>query len=377
MNAEGAPPIVTIIVPVRNERDFIVQMLEQLYNQSYPKDRFEVIVADGMSTDGTPEIVRQFAKSHPDFSLQLLDNPRRLSSAGRNLAVKRGRGDYFLLVDGHAYIPSRNLISDMVRFAQQHGARVLGRPQPLSPPDIDTFQKMVALARQSPLAHSQESLIYSDYQGWASPLSIAVMYRRDVFDEVGYFDESFDAGEDLEFNYRIERRGVQCFTSPLFAVYYYPRKSFAALFRHLHRYGEGRAAFLSKHPTRFRLETLAPMGLVVTNICLVGIGILSPVFWLVLGVLDTAYAMLLAAEGLRLAKCSGARFSWRIPAIIACIHVALGGGLLVGSVRSIARLLGKRSVRMKTGTEAYRSEHLEGRLLAGVNEFLFRKKGLK
>jgi cellulose synthase/poly-beta-1,6-N-acetylglucosamine synthase-like glycosyltransferase len=330
-------PMVTVIIPVRNEERFIGQTLSQIAEQDYPHDRLEVIVADGMSDDTTPQLVREFAATHPGLTVRLVPNPKRLSSAGRNLAVTHGQGDYFLLVDGHVCIPSRTLISDMVTVARRLGARVLGRPQPLSPPDINDFQAMVALARESPIAHSQESFIYSAYEGWTSPISIGVMYRRDVFDEVGHFDERFDAAEDLEFNYRIERRGIRCYTAPRFAVMYYPRDSFTGLFRQMRRYGTGRAAFVLKHPERFRVETVVPAGFVAALTVLSVAGFFRSEFWLVLAVLLAVYGAVLFTESLRLLYRRRRRFSFRVPAVIACVHVGLGLGFLAGIGRSLRR----------------------------------------
>lgn len=341
MSAHADLPLITVMLPVRNEERFIEQTLTQIHEQSYLHDRMEVIVTDGLSTDATAAIVRLFADRHPDLAVRLIPNPKRLSSAGRNLAVQNGHGDYFLLIDGHVHIPSRDLIRDMVRMALKHDARVLGRPQPLSPPDISFFQRMVALARHSPLAHSQESFIYSEYEGWTSPISIGVMYHRDVFEEVGRFDEGFDAAEDLEFNYRIERQGIQCFTSSRFAVHYYPRDSFSGLYRQMRRYGYGRAAFVIKHPERIRVETLVPAGFVAVNVTLLVLG----VFWLkalvLFGVFLAAYVSILVGEGMRLARRHGVGFSMLLPAIIACVHVGLGMGFLGGVARWPVRLVEK------------------------------------
>lgn len=331
--AERRLPSITVMLPVRNEERFIAQTLQQIYDQDFPRALLDVVVADGMSTDRTGEIVRAFAESHPDLRIQLLANRKRLSSAGRNLALRHGRGEYFLLIDGHVHIPRRDLLSTAAQLVSEHDAQVLGRPQPLTPPDIGEFQRMVALARQSPLAHSQESFIYSQFEGWASPLSIGVMYRRDLVRQVGEFDETFDAAEDLEFNYRIERAGLRCYTSPRLAVHYYPRDSFSGLFRQTRRYGYGRAGFVFKHPERFRIETIVPAGFVVLLAALPLAGLTHVGFlagWLALVLL---YAAILALEGLRLARRAGIAFSWRLSAIIACVHLGLGVGFLEGVVR--------------------------------------------
>jgi succinoglycan biosynthesis protein ExoA len=336
-------PRITVMLPVRNEQRFIAQTLKQIYDQDYPKALLDVVVADGMSTDSTRDIVSDFARTHPDLQVQLIENPKRLSSAGRNIALRHGRGEYFLLIDGHVHMPGPDTIASYARLAVANEAQVLGRPQPLTPPDINEFQRLVALARQSPLAHSQESFIYSQFEGWTSPISIGVMYRRDLIERMEPFDESFDAAEDLEFNYRIEQLGLKCFTSPSLAVHYYPRESLQGLFRQTSRYGYGRAAFVFKHPERFTIETIVPAGFVATIALLPVMGlVLDHRFWWLWLALVAVYAGALTLEGMRLARRAGVAFDGRLPAIIACVHAGMGSGFLQGMLRWPRKWLQRR-----------------------------------
>ncbi|WP_369601993.1 glycosyltransferase family 2 protein [Hahella sp. SMD15-11] len=337
--SQGVRTRFTVFIPVRNESRYIRQTLQQLYDQDYPKELYEVIVADGESDDGTPDIVRDFARQHPDFALTLINNPVRLSSGARNRAIRSGKGDYFLLVDGHVYIPSRQLLRNADRLIRETGASVLGRPQPLDPPDITSFQRDLAIIRSSPLAHSVESLIYSDYEGWASPLTIGTLYHRSVFEAVGLFDEQFDAAEDLEFNYRLEKLGFQCYTSPELEIKYYPRHDVRSLFRQLQRYGLGRARFILKHPERLTWEVLVPPAFVLFLTLGALIALMLPGFgWLWLATL-ALYVGLVAIEGVRLSLAHGRFLLHRALQLIPVVHVALGWGFLKG----LLGLLKKRS----------------------------------
>jgi len=106
MKENMVKPFITVVMPVYNEGRFIEQTLRQLLAQEYPADRYEILVADGMSTDTTREMVRTLANEYPQ--IKLLDNPKRKSSAGRNVGFQNGRGEYFLVVDGHCYIPNNH-----------------------------------------------------------------------------------------------------------------------------------------------------------------------------------------------------------------------------------------------------------------------------
>src|ERR1039457_2213966 len=113
-------PFLTVVMPVRNEARFISDTLGKLLNQEYPEDRYEIIVADGMSDDGTRELVMTLAQK--EKKLRLLDNSKRLSSAGRNLGFRNGQGDYFIVVDGHCYIPDNQLFNNIVNCLIKSGA---------------------------------------------------------------------------------------------------------------------------------------------------------------------------------------------------------------------------------------------------------------
>ncbi|WP_272913357.1 glycosyltransferase family 2 protein [Desulfohalovibrio reitneri] len=116
----------------------------------------------------------------------------------------------------------------------------------------------MAEARASRLGHGGGSLIYSGYEGYASPVSNGAAYSRRALDRVGLVDESFDACEDVEFNHRVERAGLRTYTSPALTVRYYPRESFSSLLRQMVRYGEGRCRLWRKHPSSLSATTLVP-----------------------------------------------------------------------------------------------------------------------
>src|SRR5205085_3108463 len=104
-----------------------------------------------------------------------------------------------LLVDGHCELQSRDYLRTLVNLFQRHGVESVGRPQPLEIPGATPLQRTIAAARRSRLGHNPGSHIYSADGGLVPPQSVAIAYRREVFERVGRFDESFDACEDVEF----------------------------------------------------------------------------------------------------------------------------------------------------------------------------------
>lgn len=340
-------PFITIVMPVRNEARFIQDTLWQLLKQDYPADRFEILVVDGQSDDGTTRMVQKLSATHPQ--IRLIQNEKRLSSAGRNLGFQHGKGELFLVVDGHCYLPDDQLLRNVVRCFEESQADCLGRPQPLDPPGLTPFQQAVALARASRFGRSGSSLIYSDYEGYASPASNGAAYRRGVFDLIGLVDETIDACEDVEFNFRVEGAGLRAYTSPSLMVKYYPRENLRGLFHQLARYGQGRLRFLKKRPESLSVETFVPLGLVL---CLAlffctGSG--------VLGALIALYVGLVFFFSLQIARRWGWRHFGYLVAIYPVIHLGLGWGSLKEVTSSMRSLLyhyydEKVSRRWRSGT---------------------------
>jgi len=332
-------PYITIVMPVRNEARFIRGTLTRLLEQDYPADRFEIIVADGMSDDGTQATVLELAESYPQ--IRLMENPRMLSSAGRNIGFANGKGDYFLVVDGHCHIPDEKLLQNVADCFAKSGADCLGRPQPLDPPELSGFQEAVALARGSKLGHGGDSLIYGDYEGFASPVSNGAAYRREVFDKIGYVDEGFDACEDVEFNYRLEQAGLTCYSSPKLTIRYYPRENLRGLFRQMSRYGKGRRRFTRKHPPALSFNQLIPAVFVAGLSILILSGIWSLVsgHWsLVTGQLSIIfglYFLLTIVESVRLVNENGWKYMPELPPIFFAIHFGLGYGFIAEAVKVV------------------------------------------
>lgn len=347
MGSRRDAPFITVVMPVRNEACFIGDTLRQLLNQTYPIDRYEIIVADGMSDDGTRDIVQGIHKNHPQ--VKLFDNTKRLSSAGRNVGFKNGQGDCFLVVDGHCFIPTEEFLGNISECFEKSGADCLGRPQPLDPPGLTWLQQAIAIARGSKLGHGGDSLIYSDFEGYSSAASNGAAYRREVFAAIGYVDELFDACEDLEFNYRLDKAGLKTYMSPKLTVRYYPRANFKGLFRQMARYGRGRFRFMQKHPDALTVNQLIP-GAFVAGLILavfVSIALLVPPLvtkqhviapqWHQLIVLlfvspYVLYVILVLGESIRLAAQKGWSYLFKLPLIFFTVHLGLGWGFLLGAL---------------------------------------------
>jgi succinoglycan biosynthesis protein ExoA len=318
-----------VIVPVRNEEKFVAAVLHGLMRQHYPQDRFEVIVADGESTDATVRIVTKL--QHHYQGLKLVRNKHRWSSAGRNAAIAVARGEIILLVDGHCELRNTNYLAEVAQAFVRSQADCLGRPQPLEIDGATVVQRAIALARASALGHNPGSHIYSETEAFVRPESVAVAYRRYVFDRCGQFDEYFDACEDVEFNHRVAQAGFRCFFTPAIKLGYAPRASLRGVFRQMARYGRGRVRLLRKHPQTFSLACFLPAIFLMSVIA----GLPAALLWP--SAIGVGYACMLASYVLSVLLMS-VRLSWQVgepqllyllPFVYGAIHLGAGVGVVL------------------------------------------------
>lgn len=236
----------SVVLPVLNEARDIGRLLREVLSQTPPPGGFEVLVVDGGSTDETRGIVEDLSRTHPQ--LRLLDNPRRLSSAGRNVGVQAARSDYVLFLDGHCALPRPDYLARTVELFETTGAACLCRPQPLNRIADGAWAAAISQARHSRLGHNPSSDIYGGGPGTCDPRSAGAAYLRSCIEHLGGYDERFDACEDVEFNCRVAAAGFPAYLHPDLSVDYRPRSSLTALLAQMIRYGRGRARLMARHP---------------------------------------------------------------------------------------------------------------------------------
>lgn len=339
-------PSISVILPVRNESKSLPALLTSLLKQDLPANEFEIIVADGASTDSTRDIVRNLASKSP-VTITLVDNPGIRSGPGRNAGVSVARGEYILFIDGHCHIPSAQLLRDTILLFKQTQADCLCRPQPLLAPTKSDFGAAVAAVRASRLGHGRDSLIYDmTRSGFVDPASSGAAYRRSVFTRLGAYDPSFDACEDVDFNTRARKSGMRAYTDPRLAVFYEPRSSLSSLIKQMLRYGRGRARLMFKHPDCASSGQLAPALLVLWIIAALLASVspihIAPWFRWALFAPVALYLVSVFLSSVVLARKSSARFLYQAPAIYLAIHLGLGIGLWTETIRRAALLFTRR-----------------------------------
>jgi succinoglycan biosynthesis protein ExoA len=323
-------PMISVVVPVRNERTMLPKLIDQLLKQNYPVDRFEVLLVDGRSTDGTADLVqRRYTQKR--VKVRVLDNPKMRASAGRNIGICAAAGDVIVFIDGHCTIPSKNLLEDTAAILRQTGAGCLVRPQPLLGPALTPTGEAIAQAWASWLGRAQDAKT-CDLQriGFVETAGVGAAYPREVFARVGFYDESFDACEDAEFQTRVGKAGIRAYTDPRLAVYDRPRKNVRRLFQQMVQNGRGRIRLMRKYPESGSKRQLAPLAILAVVALTALAWTLLPrgaaeMAAIPLGLMMAAVLATSVQVGIR----HGLISAWRAPRIFAAIYCGLGVGLLM------------------------------------------------
>lgn len=325
----------SVVVPIRNEARHIRSVLLQLLDQTLEADRYEILVADGRSEDHSRAIVQELAREHP--RIRLVDNPGRRSAAGRNAGARLARGAYVLFVDGHCRIPSRTLLADALE-AFERGVTCISRPQPLIPANESPIARAIVATRRSAFGHVPGSQIFDARSRMVDPTSAGCGYTLELFQRLGGFDEEFDAAEDVEFNVRVRRAGVQALHSPAFAIEYFARDSWRGLSRQMRRYGIGRGRLLRKWPGETSWAAAVPA------LAIVAFALLAKSTWLfplgtswLLGAVTLAIGLLVIVA-LGVAVKSGPIIGVLSVPTILVILIASGVGFLWGVAQPARRL---------------------------------------
>ena len=97
--------MLSVICPIYNEEKYIAKCIDSILNQDYPKNDLEVLFVDGMSTDRTREIVKEYASRYS--FIKLIDNPNKIVPPAMNIGIKESKGEIIIRLDAHAEFPSQ------------------------------------------------------------------------------------------------------------------------------------------------------------------------------------------------------------------------------------------------------------------------------
>ncbi|MDI9434144.1 MAG: glycosyltransferase family 2 protein [Planctomycetota bacterium] len=227
-------PRVSIIMPVRNEEEYLFSVVESLEAQDYPKESLEIIVADGMSGDSTRMLLEESKARNP--ALVVIDNPERIVSTGLNRAIRCATGDIIIRVDCHASY-SESYVSSLIRHLRELKADNVGGLLDTVPPNDSRKARAIAISMSNPFGVGNSHFRIGTARVREVDTVPFGCFRREVFDRIGLFDEDLVRNQDDEFNARMRKHGMKLYVVPDVVVRYYARDTYARLFRMFYQYG--------------------------------------------------------------------------------------------------------------------------------------------
>jgi succinoglycan biosynthesis protein ExoA len=328
--------LVSVIVPCYNEQATIGLLLDALFKQTYPRQDMEVIIADGLSTDGTRQVIEAYQIAHPQLKIAVVENQRRNIPAGLNQAIRASSGEYIVRLDAHS-MPYPEYIERCVVALQAKLGDNVGGVWEIKPAGVGWMAKSIAAAASHPLGVGDA---YYRYTGSAKPVDTVPFgaFRRSLINQIGFFDETLLTNEDYEFNVRVRQAKGVVWLDPAIRSVYFARPTWFALLRQYWRYGFWKGRMLLRYPHTLRWRQALPPLLVISLIGLFVFGFWHPLAHTILLIELVVYfaALLLVATALVI-KRGDIMLLIGVPLAIGSMHLSWGTALLMSLISSPGR----------------------------------------
>jgi succinoglycan biosynthesis protein ExoA len=324
VNSRSHAPYVSVIIPCRNEEDYIEPCIRSILAQRPPFGGFEIIVADGMSSDGTPAILKRLSRENP--SLRVIANPRRIVSSGLNEALKMAKGNIIVRMDAHTEYAA-DYLQQCIDVLCETGADNVGGPWCavgsgfVSSAIAAAFQSAFGMGRAKGHDPNYEGLVDTVYLG---------CWPREVFGRIGTFDEELVRNQDDEFNLRLTRYGGRIWQSPRIKSCYRVRGSLRLLWKQYKQYGYWKVRVIQKHKVPASFRHLVPGCFVASLLALPVISAFwQPARWIWTFVIISYMICNITASVVTAAR-TNFKLILVLPVTFACYHISYGYGFMRG-----------------------------------------------
>ena len=323
-------PTVTIVMPVFNEAGFIERSLMGALGQDYPSGRLEIIVADGMSTDGTREKVMDMQSRFEN--VRLIDNPYRIVPTGLNRAIAAARSEIIVRFDGHCEYP-HDYVRKLIEMRRKFSATSIGGV--LAPQGKTYVQKAIAAAYYSPVGLGGSALKAASGEMCREVDAVhGGCWERKHLLEIGGFDESMVRNQDDELSFRLRKRGGRVVQNLALSVSYHVRGSFKKLFFQFAQYGFWKVHVIRKHPRQASIRHVVPTVFVsLLLFAAIFSAIVTPAKYLLFGLLGAYLVTLMLSSIVQTWGSSKALWPGIVMAL-AAMHIGYGIGFASGLVET-------------------------------------------
>jgi GT2 family glycosyltransferase len=314
---------VAITIPCFNEEGYIERCVRSLFNQSYNSAFISVYVADGMSTDKTRSILE---KLQLEFSrLYIINNTARVTPVALNLGTKSSDAPVQIIFGAHAEA-SHDFVLECVKCLEEnpHAGLVGGIIENVYE---NPTSEIIGKAMSSMFGVGNAHFRTGTAEGEVDTVAFGA-YRKNVLEEVGYFDEDLVRNQDDELSYRILKAGHKIILNKKIRSTYFVRGSYGKLFKQYYQYGYWKVYVNKKHKAITTLRQLIPFGFVSFLIC----GLLAVVlFWPFIYLYAAGLLIYILTSALFAArKANSGKEVLGLMFAFAILHFSYGYGYMVG-----------------------------------------------
>ncbi len=320
-------PFVSIIIPCRNEENYIAKCIDSIITSDYMINNMEILVVDGMSNDKTKEIIERYSRKYP--FIRLVQNIKKIVSTALNIGIREARGQIIIRMDAHNIYDSR-YISQCVHYLQEYNADNVGGIWITLPGRNTIIGESIAIALSSPFGAGN-----AYYRiGAREPKFVDTVpfgcYRREVFDKIGFFDEELVRNQDDEFNSRLIKNGGKILLVPDIISFYYARDSMLKLWKLYYQYGYFKPLVALKLGKIMTVRQLIP-ALFVSGLIISGLfAIVTEQFLWPLVLMVLFYIVADLFFSVSICKQKGLKFLTTLPFVFIVLHFSYGVGYLKG-----------------------------------------------
>lgn len=326
METQKELPFVSALLVTRNEKDYIRMSLMSLIEQTYPHDKYEIIIVDGESSDGTLDVIKELQDTYnsESFSISVVPNPKKILATGWNIGIQSAKGDYVVRIDAHASA-DKDFIEKSVETMQRVDAVCVGGK--LISKSLNGEDDVISYVLSSPFGVGNSSFRVSEEEGYADT-AVYGLYKKEIFEKAGYFDEKMVRNQDIEMHSRIKKVGGKFYFNPEIKCTYYTRNTVKKMLKQAYGNGQWNMVLLKRGSGALSIRHLIPFLFVLGVIGSVILGFLHPLFWYI----GIAAVLLHLALGLYFAtkKTKNIKQIIIMPILFISLHFAYGLGYIRG-----------------------------------------------
>lgn len=324
-------PFVSVIVPCRNEEEYIEDCLRSILEQDYPREKTEVLIVDGMSQDKTRQFLKKYQKQYS--FIKVLDNPKMVTPSALNIGIKNSQGDIIVLFGAHA-VYEKNYISKCIKYLEEYGADNVGGRMLMIPREQTLIARAIIFTLSSPFGAGNSYFRTGvEKPKWVDTV-FGICCRREIFDKVGFFNEDLIRNQDIEFNLRLKRAGGKILLVHDVTSRYYVRSNLKDFFLHDLKGGIWVIYLLKFTGKPLCLRHYVPLISVFIALATATVATFFPIFWWVFLFVFILYFLISFYFSVRISvKERNIGYLFVMPVTFASRHTAYILGSIVGLIK--------------------------------------------